>query len=113
MSADVLPGMPEPSPTFETPGRSKGQIMTGRQARDIREGRHPLTGGALHENADRTAHYADPKSLAYRCGSCVHRVLLRHHDYTYPKCDLSVMTHGTATDVRAWWPACPQWEAIP
>lgn len=106
----VLPGMPEPSPVFEAPKRSVGQRLTERQAKDIKAGIHPLTGSMIHDLADTTARRSDPPNLMYRCGSCVHRVLMRHHDYTYPKCDLTVMTHGAATDVRAWWPACPQWE---
>lgn len=109
MTADVLPGMPEPEP--EAPGRSAGQRLTERQARDIKAGRHPLTGSMIHDLADTTARPGDPKGLSYRCGSCVHRVLLRYHDHTFPKCDLSVMTHGQATDVRGWWPGCVQWEA--
>jgi hypothetical protein len=42
--------------------------------------------------------------------------VLRWHDRTYPKCIAAVegtehltapsITHGAATDVRAWWPAC-------
>jgi len=113
MTADVLPGMPEPSPAFEAPKRSEGQRMTERQAQDVRKGRHPLTGGPLHERADTTARPGDPGNPAerlYRCGSCVHRVSLNHHGEYWPKCDLSTITHGQASDVRAWWPACPRWE---
>ena len=28
----------------------------------------------------------------------------------YPKCDAGTMTHGSKTDVRAYWPACPLFE---
>ncbi len=111
MTADVLPGMPEPSPAFEKPARSAGQRLTERQAQDVRKGHHPLTGGPLHDLADTTARKGDPAGLAYRCGTCVHRVSLNHHGEYWPKCDLSTITHGQATDVRAWWPACPRWEA--
>jgi hypothetical protein len=85
--------------------------MTERQAADVKAGRHPLTGGPLHFCGDTTARSGDPKGLSYRCGSCAHRVLERHNDGTYPKCDVSIITHGQASDVRAWWPACPLWEA--
>jgi len=113
MTADVLPGMPEPSPVFEKPPRSAGQRMTERQAQDVKAGRHPLTGGPLHERADTTARPKDPGNPSerlYRCGSCIHRVSLNHHGEYWPKCDLSTITHGQASDVRAWWPACPRWE---
>jgi hypothetical protein len=111
MSTNILPGMPEPSPAFERPKRSAGQRMTERQAQDVRQGRHPLTGGRLHDRADTTARKSDPTGLSYRCGSCTHRVSLNHHGEHWPKCDLSTITHGQASDCRAWWPACPRWEA--
>ena len=107
---EILPGMPDVPPVFEVPKGSAGQRLTERQANDVRQGRHPLTGGKFHEQADMGAKVGDSKNLPFRCGSCIHRLLLRHHDGTYPKCERSEMTHGTATDVRAWWPACPQWE---
>jgi len=110
MNDVTLPGMPYLPPTFEVPKGSAGQRLTERQASDVRQGRHPLTGGKLHEQADTGAKVGDSKALPFRCGSCIHRILLRHHDTTYPKCERSEMTHGGATDVRAWWPACPQWE---
>lgn len=110
MSDDVLPGMSEPSPAFEKPARSADQRRTQRQAADIKAGRHPLTGGPLHEQADTTARKSDPAGLSYRCGTCIHRVSLNHHSGYWPKCDLSTITHGQASDVRAWWPACPKWE---
>lgn len=112
MSADVLPGMPESLIVFEKPARSTGQRMTERQAQDVKAGRHPLTGGPLHGQADTTARKGDPTGLSYRCGSCVHRIVSNHRNGTYPKCDLSTITHGQATDVRAWWPACPRWELM-
>ena len=102
--------MPEALVVFEKPKRSAGQRMTERQAEDVRQGRHPLVGGMLHAQADIWADKRDPRGLAYTCGSCIHRILERHHDYTYPKCERFEITHGTATDVRSWWPACPQWE---
>lgn len=113
MTADVLPGMPEPLVVFEKPQRSAGQRMTERQAQDVREGRHPLTGGPLHEQADIWADKRDPAGLPYKCGSCVHRVILQHRNGSWPKCDLATITHGQASDVRAWWPACPRWEPAP
>jgi hypothetical protein len=113
VSADVLPGMPEPLIVFEKPQRSAGQRMTERQAQDVREGRHPLTRGPLHHQADMGARKGDPTGLMFRCGSCIHRVSLNHHGEHWPKCDLATITHGQASDVRAWWPACPLWEDMP
>lgn len=107
-----LPGMSEPAPELiELAGMSAGRRLTNRQTRDVKAGRHPLTGGNLHDQADTTAHPGDPVGLPYRCGSCTHRVILHHHDHNYPKCDLTAMSHGAATDVRSWWPGCPLWEA--
>ena len=96
---------PEPVPRPDKPDLSADRRRTLRQAADIKAGRHPLTRGPLHPAADRTAHRDDGKHLPYRCGSCVHRV-----DRGWPKCDLSTMTSSAASDVRAWWPACPQYE---
>lgn len=63
----------------------------------IERGIHPLTGLALANNGE-------------TCGSCVHRVLVRYHNRTYPKCDLTTWTHGRGSDCRRWWPACTRWE---
>lgn len=115
MIAPTLPGMPELPPTraFDAAKVSAGRRLAERQARDIRSGHHPLTGGPLHEQADRTAHPGDPRSLLYRCGTCAHRVGVQSFESgkTYPKCDISKMSRGAATDVRSWWPACVRWEA--
>ena len=105
----TLPGMPDVDEVFDVPKGSAGQRLRERQANDVQQGRHPLTGGKIHKFADVAAKAGDAKDLPYRCGSCIHRLLLRYHDGTYPKCEQSQMTHGSATDVRAWWPACPQW----
>ena len=45
------------------------------------------------------------------CGECVHRVHYGGHAKDYPKCEVGPQTHGPKTDVRAWWPACPKFEA--
>ena len=108
-----LPGMPEPGQVVPVTQLSDTQRLTIRQAKDIKGGRHPLTGGALHEYGDRGAYSKQPPSLSrqpYHCGSCIHRVILHPKDYPYPKCNAWGSTNGPATDVRAWWPACPRWE---
>lgn len=94
-------------------GRSDGRRRTERQAELIKLGQHPMMSGPLHELADRTAMRDDGKELPYRCGSCVHRIIRNHGAKTYPKCDLTPMSHSEASDVRAWWPACPSYQPIP
>lgn len=100
----------EPPEPIETEGLSAGQRLTLRQARDVSIGRHPLTGGAIHPQASRHRDAASPKDDPFTCGSCHFREILGHHSRSYPKCLLPSMpsrvTHGPASDVRAWWPAC-------
>lgn len=100
--------------TDEPEHLSADRRRTLRLTRDLALGRHPLTGGRLHPDAapadDRTAPGA-------RCGTCRFRVT----GGQYPKCrwpdpgeyriaKLPRVTHGPATDVRAWWPACTDWQ---
>jgi hypothetical protein len=132
-SALTLPGMPEPPPPAPVgPTRSAGQRLTERLAQDVRDGRHPLTRGPLHRFASpETCTPTAARNVPFTCGSCRFRELIRWHDNTYPKCvrDLAradqdaaaladrtldtaaYITHGTATDVRRWWPACTHYEA--
>lgn len=103
----LFPGFepPEAAPPSSTrPDVSDDRRRTIRQAADVKAGRHPLMTGPLHPQADRHAHRDDGKNLPFRCGSCVHRV-----DVGWPKCDLTTMTASVASDVRAWWPACPKY----
>lgn len=46
------------------------------------------------------------------CRDCAHFRRVQHHDYTYLKCGAveSAWTHGAATDIRASWPACREFE---
>lgn len=96
MTEQLFPGF-EPEPVEEL---SAGRRLTIRQHDDVERGVHPLMRGPLH---------ADPEAT---CGSCVHRIH-RGHSSGYPKCDLTTMSHSAASDVRAWWPACPKWEEQP
>lgn len=82
----------------------------------IRRGEHPLGGIRLHRDA---AAGRDGEGL--RCGACAYLTPVRHHDGRYLKCGLPLMvggketyprvSHSEASDVRRWWPACPDWEA--
>lgn len=80
-----------------TAGMSADRRRTFRQRADVERGIHPLT---------RTKARPDLGT----CGDCLHRKLYGHHDRSFPKCDLGPKTHGGATDVRRWWPACDRFE---
>ncbi|MBI1758002.1 MAG: hypothetical protein HYR62_02020 [Actinobacteria bacterium] len=107
MSAAGL--FPEPARVEPEPvGRlSAGRRRTQRQRAEVEAGWHPLT-------RDRS------RPELGTCGTCAHRVLVRWHRRTYPKCDQGIgvgrpldeapyASHGPATDVRTWWPACGSW----
>lgn len=96
---------PEP----ENPSRSerRKRLVNAR----ISQGTHPLGYISLHPDAPQ-----DREAPGPRCGDCIHRVAIRHHDKSYPKCHYPTTvggqtrhlrdTHGEASDIRAWWPAC-------
>lgn len=110
------------------PDLSPERRRTLRQSEDIAAGRHPLTGGPLHPYA--APEIASPdaeKGRPFTCGSCRFRTLVKYHGKRYPKClrdltygghdgatvrfdDIRNVSHGTATDVRSWWPACAGYE---
>ena len=82
----------------------------------IAQGKHPLGYVPLHPQASRQRDGEGPT-----CGSCQFRTLIRHHDKTYPKCHLPTLIDGKTThprdtgcessDIRAWWPACRDYQA--
>ena len=72
---------------------SSDRRRTARQRQLAADGWHPLT-------RERS------RSDLGTCGGCGHRVLQRRGDRSFPKCALGPVSHGAATDVRAWWPAC-------
>jgi len=87
---------------------------TERQRQIVLDGMHPLTGGRLHPDAPRDA--TDAHAAGLRCGSCAHRVLRSAGGKAWPKCRAyhgRYLTNGAATDVRAWWPACPAYDRRP
>jgi hypothetical protein len=99
----------EPAEAVPAPKVSAGRRLTMRQAEAIAAGRHPLTGGPLHELASRHRDATSPKSDPFTCGSCWFREVMPYHNKSYAKCwqaDSKRVTHSAATDVRAWWPAC-------
>lgn len=102
---------PDPLP-HQDPDLSPDRRLTLRQAANIRVGIHPLTHGQLNTQASRAATRADDRGLPLTCGTCVFRESVQWHNRTYPKCVSHARTyvkHSTATDVRAWWPACPNY----
>ncbi len=79
---------------------------------------HPRTAAANARAQTRIDHGIHPLNAlplagnGHTCGDCIHR---RYKQLAgrYPKCELGPITAGPGTDVRAWWPACRQWVAIP
>lgn len=101
----------EPAPEPE-PQLSAGQRLTVRQAQNIAAGIHPLTRGRLHPLASRHRDASSPKADPFTCGSCWFREVKGGTAGRYVKCwaeDGKRVTGGPATDVRAWWPACPEY----
>lgn len=104
---DIPPGAVQlPAPA----GLSAGGRRRIRQAQAAAAGVHPLalvmTGVRMHPDASRDARAGDRPDLALRCGTCWWR---RDSGWGYPKCwhgGTVRISHGDATTVRAWWPAC-------
>ena len=88
----------EPVPD-QLAGLSADRKRTLRQHQMVEQGIHPLT-------RQRTM----PEWGT--CGECRFRKVLSHHGGDFPKCtrDPARLTHSAATDCRAWWPACHQFE---
>lgn len=103
---------PDAIPPTRPDGMSAGQLRTVRQAAAIRRHVHPLAlvdpAIVMHRDGNTDATRDDPGPGPH-CGDCHFRRLVGGHDRDYPKCTArgdKLMTHGAATDVRAWWPAC-------
>lgn len=91
---------------------SPDRRRTLRQQQDVTAGRHPLTGGPLHPLASRHRDATAPKTDPFTCGSCYFRQTLSTGAGAYPKCvadDGRRVSRSAASDVRAWWPACPDY----
>ncbi len=101
-----------PVPPVLTRGERRRRLVATR----IATGVHPLGRPVLlHQEACRDP--GDHES-GLRCGTCRFRQLLTYHNRTYAKChypDLEKFphprdTHCESSDIRAWWPACAQYE---
>lgn len=93
---------------------SADQKRIRRQAEALAAGVHPLalalpTGRTLGVHAQ-AAPADDRQAAGRRCGGCLWRTLVGGHARDYPKCGRpgAPRSGGTATDVRAWWPACTE-----
>ncbi len=113
--------MPEPS-RFPAPRKeSADRRRTRRQQEGIAYGAHPLTVALTGP----LGIHPDAESSGRKCGNCRFRELIGHHTRSYPKCTVDRgpfsrtraypdapprYSAGSGTDVRQWWPACPDHE---
>lgn len=101
---DLIPA-DEPTPEQLGRGARRQRLIAAR----IASGEHPLGRNIrLHPDAARGR---DGEGL--RCGTCRWRGVTGHHDYSYPKCLYGNgirATRSESTDLRAWWPACVDYE---
>lgn len=95
MTDTLFPGFDDRLP--EPPKLSADQRRTLAAKRKIDKGIHPANGLKIIRNGE-------------KCGTCEHIVHQGGTAGSYLKCDLGSMSRGPASDIRAWWPACPQWE---
>lgn len=111
----LFPGFDPPGTAGEPEKLSADRRRTIRQAAQVAAGVHPLTGKAIHSEASREAAPGGGPSKPFTCGSCEH---LEGNGWGYLKCYLpgpngkpipSRMSHGPASDIRRWWPACPDY----
>ncbi|MGH3376018.1 MAG: hypothetical protein ACRDP6_14870 [Actinoallomurus sp.] len=110
--------LPEPPPKM-TPDQRRAL----RQLEALRAGTHPLgmlprvLPGYLPLHPD-AAPADDRTAPGLRCGTCRFRLVLGYHNRSYAKCTFGQtegrlsprISHGAATDVRAWWPACRDYQ---
>ena len=111
---------------------SPDRRRTARQAEAVARGAHPLAlvfGPMAFRRHPMTKGHAysadDAKGARWTCGSCKWRQTVHYHNRAYPKCvhpggysgeDVVTLpplwhSHSAATDVRAWWPACTDYDA--
>lgn len=93
----LFPGYEAPVPPRPL---SADRRRTLRQKADVERGVHPLTKEPTRPDLG-------------TCGDCAFRTMVHGGNKTFPKCFRPGVanTHSAATDVRAWWPACPGYRA--
>ena len=90
----------DPVPAAPLSELSPDARRTARQKQLVERGLHPYMGTRTRPDLG-------------TCGDCVHRrSTTTNGNRSWPKCWRypSRITHGAATDIRAWWPACDQFE---
>ncbi len=98
---------------YEPPQPETGSADTRRTKRQLgwlSRGIHPITHLVLHVDA---APFDDRKAEGLRCDTCVHHVTSARRGRSFNKCDSrngAYTTRSSATDCRAWWPACLLYE---
>lgn len=108
MTALPLDGMPEPVAVTPPPKLSPDRARTHRQRALIDAGYHPLTREKARPDLG-------------TCGDCALRVFVNSGVRTYAKCargsrpgepldHAPFASKSAASDLRAWWPACPAHE---
>lgn len=115
----MLPGMPESLPA--SPALSADRKRTVRQRQAIEWGSHPL---AVALDGPLGLHPRQAEE-GRRCGNCAFRELINRGNGAYPKCVVDRgpfsrtrafpeapprYSAGAGTDVRKWWPGCPDHE---
>lgn len=99
------------------PGISADRRRTLQRLILIEKGEHPITHLPIHPDAPVDASRKDRYLRPLTCGTCAHRFVMKHHDKTYPKCDLlapeAQQTHSAVTDTPRWLPACVAYRPAP
>lgn len=113
---DLPEGYEPPPPPEEL---SRGEKRRRLVERRIRNGEHPLGRPVLLRNPElKSTTYGVPHESGLTCGQCKFRVQTSGNQRTYPKCwypSVEKYPHPRDTgcessDIRAWWPACRQYE---
>lgn len=118
---DVAPaGLAESRPQRRRLSMDRRRTIRQREALAV--GQHPLAAVGillrLHPDAARVTGPNQRDEPGLRCGSCRFRQLVHGGAKDYPKCVVSPAgdgrapraSHGSGTDVRAWWPACTDYQ---
>lgn len=108
-SAEGLFHVDTPEPAPPAPKESTDRRRTRRQKQALAAGKHPISVYVqrtvpLHADA---APADDRTAPGLRCRTCV-RLTRR---WGYLKCANVSDTHSAASDIRAWWSACVNYEA--
>jgi len=103
MSHDLFD--PEPYRAPPEPELGADARRTQRNLAALAAGRHPVGRRPLHPDAPPVG---DRAAAGPRCGGCAH-LFRKVRAGTYLKCEQNA-TGGPGTDLRAWWPACADYQ---